>query len=222
MESGRHIGRKRLHRVSPIPLRIQSPRSGLAMAHALRCFIHFPRWIAARTSVAEKEPLKFISLLYGYLIGSPLRLPGLQGKWLPLRATMAKSPSTISPMANAHFPNDKYVGEAVYHIIEDDFHPVLGFFQRNNGWLYRVGSSYSPRPGNFLYIQQIFRHILYTVFEKHSLTHDPNPASLKWSSTVIISLNFFSSFKVIFFVFFPQIGKEYIEYFFLFTFCAIS
>ena len=78
---------------------------------------------------------------------------------------MAKSPSTISPMANAHFPNDRYVGEAVYHIIEDDFHPVLGFFQRNNGWLYRVGSSYSPCPGNFLDIQQIFRHILYTVFE---------------------------------------------------------
>ena len=80
MESSRHAGRKRLRRDSPIPLRIQSPRSGLAMAYALRCFIHLPRWIPTRTSVAEKQRLKFISLLYGFLLGSPLRLSGLQGK----------------------------------------------------------------------------------------------------------------------------------------------
>ena len=42
-------------------------------------------------------------------------------------------------MANAHFPNDKYVGENVYHVIKYDFKPALGFVQRNNGWLYRVG-----------------------------------------------------------------------------------
>ena len=65
----------------------------------------------------------------------------------------------------AHFPNDKYVGEAVYRVIEDDFNPALGFVQRNNVRLYRVGLSYNPRPKSFLDIQQMFHDIFYTEFE---------------------------------------------------------
>ncbi len=65
----------------------------------------------------------------------------------------------------AHFPNDKYVGEAAYRVIEDDFNPALGFVQRNNVRLYRVGLSYNPRPKSFLDIQQMFHDIFYTEFE---------------------------------------------------------
>lgn len=66
---------------------------------------------------------------------------------------------------SAHFPNDKYVGELVYRVIEDDFSPALGFVQRNNVRMYRAGASYNPRPKDFLDIQQMFHDIFYTEFE---------------------------------------------------------
>ncbi|MEC7906741.1 MAG: DUF5916 domain-containing protein [Verrucomicrobiota bacterium] len=66
---------------------------------------------------------------------------------------------------SAHYPNDKYVGELVYRVIEDDFNPALGFVQRSNVKMYRAGVSYNPRPNNFLGMQQMFHDIFYTEFE---------------------------------------------------------
>ena len=66
---------------------------------------------------------------------------------------------------SAHYPNDKYVGELVYRVVEDDFDPALGFVQRNNVKMYRAGVSYNPRPTNFLGMQQMFHDIFYTEFE---------------------------------------------------------
>lgn len=66
---------------------------------------------------------------------------------------------------SAHYPNDKYVGELVYRVIEDNFDPALGFVQRNNVKMYRAGVSYNPRPTNFLGMQQMFHDIFYTEFE---------------------------------------------------------
>jgi len=66
---------------------------------------------------------------------------------------------------SAHYPNDKYVGEFVYRVVEDDFDPALGFVQRSNVKMYRAGVSYNPRPTNFLGMQQMFHDIFYTEFE---------------------------------------------------------
>ncbi len=67
---------------------------------------------------------------------------------------------------SAHYPNDKYVGEFVYRVIEENFNPALGFVQRRNVEMYRVGASYNPRPKNFLDIQQMFHDIFYTQFNR--------------------------------------------------------
>lgn len=67
---------------------------------------------------------------------------------------------------SAHYPNDQYVGELVYRVIEEDFNPSLGFVQRNNVRMYRVGVSYNPRPKGFLDIQQMFHDVFYTQFER--------------------------------------------------------
>ena len=66
---------------------------------------------------------------------------------------------------SAHYPNDKYVGELVYRVVEDDFDPALGFVQRSNVKMCRAGVSYNPRPTNFLSMQQMFHDIFYTEFE---------------------------------------------------------
>lgn len=67
---------------------------------------------------------------------------------------------------SAHYPNDKYVGELVYRVIEEDFNPALGFVQRNNVRMYRIGASYNPRPKNLWGIQQMFHDVFYTQFER--------------------------------------------------------
>ncbi len=67
---------------------------------------------------------------------------------------------------SAHYPNDQYVGELVYRVVEKDFDPALGFVQRRNVRMYRMGASYNPRPKSFLDIQQMFHDIFYTRFER--------------------------------------------------------
>ena len=67
---------------------------------------------------------------------------------------------------SAHYPNDSYVGELVYRVIEEDFDPALGFVQRNNVRMYRAGASYNPRPKSLWGIQQMFHDIFYTQFER--------------------------------------------------------
>ena len=64
---------------------------------------------------------------------------------------------------SAAFPNDKYDAQVVFREIQENFQPGLGFVQRNNARLLRVGASYNPRP-RFFNIQQAFHDLYFTQF----------------------------------------------------------
>jgi hypothetical protein len=64
---------------------------------------------------------------------------------------------------SAAYPNDKYDAQIAVREIQRNFRPALGFFQRDNARLLRVGASYNPRP-RFLNIQQIFHDLYFTRF----------------------------------------------------------
>jgi hypothetical protein len=64
---------------------------------------------------------------------------------------------------SAAFPNDKFDAQVVFREIQENFDPGLGFVQRNNARLLRVGASYNPRP-RFLNIQQAFHDVYFTQF----------------------------------------------------------
>ena len=51
----------------------------------------------------------------------------------------------------------------VFKEIQEDFRPALGFVQRENVQLLRLGASYNPRP-KFLNIQQMFHDLYFTRF----------------------------------------------------------
>jgi len=64
---------------------------------------------------------------------------------------------------SAAYPNDKFDAQVAFREIQRNFRPALGFFQRDNARLLRVGASYNPRP-HFLNIQQMFHDVYYTRF----------------------------------------------------------
>jgi hypothetical protein len=64
---------------------------------------------------------------------------------------------------SAAYPNDKFDAQIAVREIQRNFRPALGFVQRDNVRLLRVGASYNPRP-RFLNIQQIFHDFYYTQF----------------------------------------------------------
>lgn len=64
---------------------------------------------------------------------------------------------------SAAFPNDKFDAQIVLREIQENFQPGLGFVQRNNARLLRVGASYNPRP-RFFNIQQAFHDLYFTQF----------------------------------------------------------
>jgi hypothetical protein len=64
---------------------------------------------------------------------------------------------------SAAYPNDKYDAQIAVRDIQKNFRPALGFVQRDNVRLLRVGASYNPRP-RFLNIQQIFHDVYFTQF----------------------------------------------------------
>ena len=64
---------------------------------------------------------------------------------------------------SAYYPNDKIIAQAAFREIQDNFRPALGFVQRDNVQLLRVGASYNPRP-RFLNIQQMFHDVYFTRF----------------------------------------------------------
>ncbi len=66
---------------------------------------------------------------------------------------------------SASYPNDKFDAQVAFREIQRDFQPALGFVQRDNVRLLRVGGSYNPRPG-FLNIQQMFHDLYYTRFTR--------------------------------------------------------
>lgn len=61
------------------------------------------------------------------------------------------------------YPNDKFVGQIAFREIQENFQPALGFVQRDNVQLLRIGGSYNPRP-RFLNIQQMFHDVFFTRF----------------------------------------------------------
>jgi hypothetical protein len=64
---------------------------------------------------------------------------------------------------SAAYPNDKFDAQIALREIQQNFNPALGFVQRNNAQLLRIGASYNPRP-RFLNIQQMFHDVYFTRF----------------------------------------------------------
>jgi hypothetical protein len=80
-------------------------------------------------------------------------------------ANGARSDRDWSYGFSAHYPNDKIVAQVAYREIQENFRPALGFVQRDNTRLLRIGASYNPRP-RFLNIQQAFHDVFYTRFTR--------------------------------------------------------
>jgi hypothetical protein len=66
----------------------------------------------------------------------------------------------------AQYPNDKFDGQIIWREIQDNFDPALGFVQRDNVRMLRLGGSYNPRPVKFLGIQQMFHDVFFTRFTR--------------------------------------------------------
>ena len=67
----------------------------------------------------------------------------------------------------AAFPNDRYDAQIQWREIQENFDPALGFVQRRNVEMLRLGASFNPRPKNqWLGIQQMYHDIFYTEFTR--------------------------------------------------------
>lgn len=64
---------------------------------------------------------------------------------------------------SASYPNDKFDAQIAFREIQQNFRPALGFVQRDNAQMLRIGASYNPRP-RFLNIQQMFHDVYFTRF----------------------------------------------------------
>jgi hypothetical protein len=67
---------------------------------------------------------------------------------------------------SAQYPNDKYDAQIIVREIQENFRPALGFVQRRNVRLLRLGASYNPRPRDFLGIQQMFHDVFFTRYTR--------------------------------------------------------
>src|SRR4030095_8277854 len=65
---------------------------------------------------------------------------------------------------SAQFPNDKYDAQIIIREMQENFRPAIGFVQRRNVRMLRLGASFNPRPKNFLGIQQMFHDVFYARF----------------------------------------------------------
>ena len=67
----------------------------------------------------------------------------------------------------AHYPNDRYAGQIIWREIQENFDPSLGFVQRSNVRMLRLGGSFNPRPKNqAMGVQQMFHDVFYTRFTR--------------------------------------------------------
>ncbi len=66
----------------------------------------------------------------------------------------------------AHYPNDRFQGQIMWREIQENFDPELGFVQRANVRMLRLGASFNPRPKPSSGIQQMFHDIFYTRFTR--------------------------------------------------------
>jgi hypothetical protein len=90
---------------------------------------------------------------------------GIRGVNGPSRS-MSRDPRSTRDWSygfSAAYPNDKFDAQVVFREIQENFDPGLGFVQRNNAQLLRIGASYNPRP-RFLNIQQMFHDLYFTRF----------------------------------------------------------
>jgi hypothetical protein len=62
------------------------------------------------------------------------------------------------------YPNDILQAQLIWRDIQANFRPALGFVQRRNVRMLRVGASYNPRPKELFGIQQMFNAVFYTRF----------------------------------------------------------
>ena len=67
---------------------------------------------------------------------------------------------------SVEYPNDLVEMEFAWREVEENFKPALGFVGRNNLRLLRIGGFYSPRPKDFLGIQQMFMGVAYNHFTR--------------------------------------------------------
>ena len=67
----------------------------------------------------------------------------------------------------AAFPNDRYDAQVQWREIQENFDPALGFVQRSNVRMLRLGASFNPRPKDqWLGIQQMYHDVFYTEFKR--------------------------------------------------------
>ncbi len=66
----------------------------------------------------------------------------------------------------AYYNNDRFQGQVIWREIQENFDPALGFVQRSNVRMLRVGASYNPRPKPATGIQQMFHDVFYTRFTR--------------------------------------------------------
>lgn len=66
----------------------------------------------------------------------------------------------------AHYPNDRFAGQVIWREIQENFDPALGFVQRRNVRMLRLGGSFNPRPKKSSGIQQMFHDVFYTRFTR--------------------------------------------------------
>lgn len=67
----------------------------------------------------------------------------------------------------AAYPNDRFAGQVIWREIQENFDPALGFVQRRNVRMLRVGGSFNPRPKNqAMGVQQMFHDVFYTRFTR--------------------------------------------------------
>ena len=66
----------------------------------------------------------------------------------------------------AQYPNDKFDAQIIWREIQENFDPSLGFVQRSNVRMLRLGGSFNPRPKKLPGIQQMFHDVFYTRFTR--------------------------------------------------------
>ncbi len=66
----------------------------------------------------------------------------------------------------AHWDNDRFQGQVMWREIQENFDPAIGFVQRSNVRMLRLGASFNPRPKPSSGIQQMFHDAFYTRFTR--------------------------------------------------------
>ncbi|MCB1019815.1 MAG: carbohydrate binding family 9 domain-containing protein [Acidobacteria bacterium] len=67
----------------------------------------------------------------------------------------------------AAYPNDRWAGQVIWREIQDNFDPAIGFVQRRNVRMLRMGGSFNPRPKDQkMGVQQMFHDVYYTRFTR--------------------------------------------------------